>query len=349
MEETANVLGGLALGSGVVALGLVSAFWGWMRRWYREWIPKVWVSLFRLMAAVAGVLRVAAGSTAAQGASPSWLPLLIVAALGYALWELVGIIGDAKAKAEKKRTRQDYDDELEALRQAAADAEGEAERLGYLASSLRELVTKKIQRVREALRASTLKQGSLPEVKEALSPVAHARSVLENFAVHLRNVARMSGGRMNQNFRIAVYGEKDGFLHPIDAFDLRTRRHDPLSSYSRHKDRFCLDNRERPAHAVQCLHAGRMLIVENCGEAPDFDHFSEPQKVYLKSMVACPQSNVSSEGGSVVVTIDTDAAGYFREEHCVSLELQIEEFAVRLALEYALAGLVREPLTQEQE
>lgn len=348
MEVAANILGGFAIGAGTLFFVLVLAFWSWMRTWYRDWIPKIGVLAFRLMAAVAGVLRIAAGSTSEPGAAPSWLPLLIVAAIGYALWEGIGLIGDTRLKAEKEDQKKQIDDFV----QAVEDAEADVERSGQLSSTIRDLANKKLQRVREAFRASELAKGSLAEVRLGLSPVQHGRSVLEHFAQHLRNAVRVAGGRLGQNFRVALYAEQDGYLQPVDAFDLKTQRHDPLSSYSEHRERFRLDNFDRPAHVVRCLQEGRMLIVEDCENAVAFDHFSPPQRVYLKSMIAYPLTNFSVDGTTVckaVIALDTDEPGYFREDHAGLLETEIEEFAVRLSLEYAIAALLRDPLIDSQE
>jgi hypothetical protein len=62
-----------------------------------------------------------------------------------------------------------------------------------------------------------------------------------------------------------------------------------------------------------------MLIVPDCVNDPGFQFFHPQQANYLRSLVAYPLAEFSPDGRKPVraaLLLDTDVAGYFREEDC---------------------------------
>lgn len=216
-------------------------------------------------------------------------------------------------------------------------------RLSWLLTHLRELVNEKRQRVRQAL-ATVGQRASIQQVRAGLAPEEQVHVLLEWLAslFHYQAI-HFDRNRHNQNFRVGLFAERDGRLEPLDAFDLNTRRHDPFSSYAQHADRYRLDNTASPAHAVRCVREGRTLIVADCEAEPEFEFFHERQRHYLRSMVAHPLAGFCPDGvnqASAALLIDTDEAGFFREDDREMLEVLLNEFVTRINLEYALAGLI---------
>ncbi len=328
---------------GLVALAVVWLLWPRITRYYQEFWAKLAVAFFRFIAAASAV---ASKSVVVPAGTPlpeqPWVATTLIAVSGYLLWEFAGAIGDHKYKAARAKAKREYEQEIETLTQDREDAVRHSIWLRRVMSHLRLLANEKLQRVKRAVQQSTATRGSLPETRNALAPSEQIEVILETLASLLRIEVVSSGGNHEQNFRIGLYAEEDGVLTPIDAFDLRTRSHDPFTSFEHHRDRFRLDNTTNPSHAVRCVLEGRMLIVPDCATHPIFQFFHDQQKNYLRSLVAFPLPDFSPDGGAPVraaLLLDTDVAGYFQEEDAESIRLYLEEFAVRLALEYAIRGL----------
>lgn len=346
---------------GLLALLSVIRFWPWVVPYYREFWAKLAVAFFRFVAAVAAVLaKSAAVAPGTPVENQPWVPTILIAAAGYLLWEFVGAIGDHNYKQAKEKSAEQYQaeiaaverakeaaaelhrQEIESLTQDRDDIEAQYLWLGRMVSHLRMLVNEKHQRIRRTLQASTTTRGSLPETRLALAPGDQIGMILEKLA-SLLHFEAAAAGHHNQNFRVGLYAEDQGHLVPIDAFDLNSRRHDPFTSYRQHTDWFRLDNTATPSHAGRCVREGRTLIVSDCAAHPDFRFFHDRQRNYLKSLIAYPLFDFSPDGGVPVraaLLIDTDVAGYFQEEDAEIIELCLKEFAVRIALEYAIRGLI---------
>jgi hypothetical protein len=326
-------------------LALAFVLWGWglLAPYYREFWAKLGVGLFRFLAAGSAVM------SRAEPAPPNtplleqwWVVTTLVAIAGFLLWEFVGAVGDHKYKAAKEKKKAEVEQEIEALAQDKDDAMQQSLRLGRMVTHLRRLVDEKLQRVKQVVRESTATRGSLPETRRALDPQYQIGVILETLASLLRIEVISAGGHHDQNFRIGLYAEKDGQLAPIDAFDLKTYRHDPFTSFRAHADYFRLDNTQSPSQAVRCVREGRMLIVPDCANHPGFQFFHPQQQNYLRSMVAYPLPDFSPDGSTPVraaLLIDTDVAGYFQEEDEELIAICLREFAARIELEYAIRGL----------
>ena len=318
-------------------------FWKWIHPFYREFVAKLGVAFFRFVAAASAVgSKFAVVEVEAPLWQQPWLPTLVIAAIGFFLWEVIGVVGDHKFKIAKERSAKDYLDQIETLEQDKRDAEEQYRRIRNLLSYFRIHVNQKRQRIRRILMDSTNLHKSVPQSRQALSPSEQINFLLEQLA-SLLHLSSGSNGMSRQNFRVGLYVEESGYLVPIAAFDLNSRKHDPFSSYRHHRDRFCLDNDTNPSHAVRCVRDAQMLIVPECGNHPIFQHFNPQQRQYLQSLVAYPLFDFNPDGTTPVraaLLIDTDLAGHFREEDSGSLKLCLDEFAARLALEYTIKRLV---------
>ncbi len=328
---------------GLVVLVFVWLLWARIARLYREFWAKFAVAFFRFIAAASAVAsKSATVPTGTPLSEQPWVTTTLIAVSGYLLWEFAGAIGDHKYKAAKDRAKSEYEQEIETLTQDREDAVRQSIWLRRVMSHLRILANEKLQRVKRTVQQSTAARGSLSETRNALAPSEQIKVILENLASLLHIEVASSRGNYEQNFRVGLYAELNGVLTPIDAFDLKTRSHDPFISFERHCDRFRLDNTTNPSHAVRCVLEGRMLIVPDCANHPIFQFFHDQQKNYLRSLVAFPLPDFSPDGGVRVraaLLLDTDVAGYFQEKDAESIRIYLEEFAVRLAIEYAIRGL----------
>jgi hypothetical protein len=344
METITFYVSAVVAALGLLAFVLVWLFWRLIARIYWEFLAKLGVAFFRFVAAASAV---ASKSVAVPAGTPlaeqPWVVTILMAVIGYLLWEFAGAIGDHKHKLARDNAKAESEQEIEVLTQDRDDAERQSFWLRRVMSHLRTLANEKLQRVKRAVQQSTASRGSLPETRTALAPSEQIGEILEALASFWRVEVVSTGRNYDQNFRVGLYAEQGGYLAPIGAFDLKTRSHNPFTSYPAHRDRFRLDNTANPAHAVRCVVEGRMLVVPDCANHPTFQFFHNQQRNYLRSMVAFPLPGFSPKGGAPVraaLLIDTDVAGYFQEKDAESIKIYLEEFAVRLALEYAIRGLM---------
>ena len=341
---------------GAVALVFVTCLWRHVARYYRELPAKIGVAVFRAVAAssaLASKFATSPAPTPARDAPPPlpevplleqpWVLTCLIAISGYFAWEVAGIVGDSKSKAAKERVAALHADEIELLTLDRDDARRQYRRLTRSASRLATLASEKFQRIRRAVMANPDAKPSLPAARNALDPDTQIVALLEALTATLADDAIEGVSASDQNFRVGLYAEQDGFLVPIDAFDMSNRRHDPFRSYEQHAWRFSLANFENPSHAVKCLRESRMLIVSDRVTDEQFEFFDEAQRAYLLSMVAYPLYNFCRDGVALsraVLLIDTDVANYFREEDRRMLEFRLKQFACRIELEYGIKRLV---------
>jgi hypothetical protein len=134
-------------------------------------------------------------------------------------------------------------------------------------------------------------------------------------------------------------------MRPLFGVSSRDANYNPFTSYREHEHFFRLNNTSHVSHTVQCVRGRTMLIVPDCGEAKaqgDLVFFNDKQPNYLKSLVACYIGQVRGQDGAVreaALVIDTDVAGFFKQEDAQSFKFIIEEFSARLALELSLLAL----------
>ena len=337
------VSGGIAI-LGLLALILVLGHWPWLHRWYHELWAKVASALFRLGAAVAAIV----GKFTTQPDGPwfmqSWF-LMLIAGIGYCLWELAGAIGDHKLKREKEKKAEAYETEIVVLQKDKLDVEYAARRLRRLISTLSALVYFKLQRVRTVINEPNAPSESMKQVRKGLNADEQIHGIADALARYLREFADSETTTLEPDFRVGLYAEENGYLVPVDAFSLKSRSHSPFRSFSEHREQFRLDS-STASHAVRAIRHNEILIVENCEEDPEFVFFNEAQHNYLKSMIACPLVEFRRNGienVKAVLVIDTDVPGYFRVADRLVLRFILDAFVARLQLEYSLRRLSNEP------
>jgi len=353
----------VAAGLGVVSFLLVCFGWSWIRDIYREFLAKCAVAIFRLIAAVSAVTaKVASPEAGVPLWEQPWATTVLIAATGYLFWEVAGAIGDHKSKLSKEKTLSDHKREIEDLinahqqelslaKQDRDDAEFEALRLNWLLTHLRRSVSEKRQRVRREALANIGVRPTIQQARNGLAPDDQIQILLELLASLFHYEAVQGDFRQhNQNFRVGLFTERNGRLEPLGAFDLNTRDHEPFSSFEQYADRYRLDNDTNPSHAVRCVREGRTIIVPDCAAEPGFEFFNEKQRKHLKSMVAYPLSGFCPDGvnpARAALLIDTDKPGFFSEEDREMVELLINEFVLRISLEYAISRLTGSQATQK--
>ena len=267
---------------------------------------------------------------------------MVASIAGYLFWEASGYIGDDKFKRANATMLAKHERDVTDLAQSRDDAEVEAARLEWLLAHLREPVSHELQRVRRVVAHTEGSRVSIQQVREGLDSEAQIRTILESLTGLYRFDVNSTGGTIQQNFRVGLYVEEAGRLVPRDAFDLGTKSHTPFLSPRTHPEHFRLDTEAAPSHAVRCVREGRTLIVSDCKKEPAFEYFGEVQESYLCSMVAYPLRDCRPDGVNVAraaLLIDTNVAGYFREEDREVIESRIDEFALRIELEYAIRVL----------
>jgi hypothetical protein len=315
----------IALGCG--ALILVIGWWRLVEKWYWEWLPKLAVALAR---AVSGGSAIAIQVFAQQ--KGDWLEVQIAAIASYAIWEILGIIGDQRSK-KTARTMERL--EKEGLFRTK------------LLITLRALVAVKKQRIASALGQPGSAAAPIYRVREALSPQRQIALLLEHMAFFLRRQLPDTEASAHQNFRVGLYVAEDGVMRPLHAFDLKNQNHDPFQSYRHAEAHFRLDNATDPALVVQCVRERQLLIVSDCEQEAKrgtFACFDAHQRIYLKSLIAYPIFPFGRQAGTITpqaaIVIDTDVAGHFQEENRQALQFFMEEFAARFDMEVLLRELL---------
>jgi hypothetical protein len=348
MHIAALVFACLLRAFGIVALFLISLIWHKIEDWYQEWWAKVGLTAARGIGAAIAILsayslkslsaEVASAALSKQAAelakqaeatqSTIWFAAQIVAVAGYAVWEICAWLGDYRSKGTVEKV-------------------GQLRRQGVfrtrLLTALRGLVNEKRHRLQQVITRSGT--GTLPRVKEALSPTQHVGLLLRELVFFLREQLPDTEESQHQNFRIGLYVSKDGSMFPIASFDLKHRDRDPFSSYREFHEHFRLDRADAGSLVVRCVREKRMLIVSDCLKEK-FVFYREDQKTYLKSIVAFPILLLGGADQMAAIVIDTNRAGHFKEEDRESIEMFMDEFAARLDLE-AFLDRVLKPANQE--
>ncbi len=327
---------------GLVALLLVSFGWRWIRNHYHDLHAKVAVAGFRVVAAASALLSRSSPAVEGSWFEQPWVATYVFAIVGYLFWEIAGYVGDYRFKLAKEMTLAEHEREVTDLTQSRDEAALEATGLEWLLAHLREPVSHELHRVRSVV-AQSPGRVSIQQVREGLDSEGQIRTVLESLAGLFRLDVMSTGGTIRQNFRVGLYVEEAGRLEPREAFDLATKSHTPFASPRTQPELFRLEPVAGPSHAVRCVLEGRTLIVSDCATESGFGYFGEAQRTYLRSMVAYPLIDCRPDGIHVAraaLLIDTNVAGYFREEDRELIESRISEFALRIELGYAIRALI---------
>ncbi|VTR97904.1 hypothetical protein [Tuwongella immobilis] len=321
-----------ALGCAAVIawLGIVWIGWNWksIGRSVNELGVKIAAAIVKLVAAIASV----GGTYAASQKEAWWLPV-IVGLFCLFSWEFLEKLVDNRVKAMDRLDKQ-------ALQTALSEVKIRTE----LLTIFRKSVVDKLKRLLQKL-SNRRKRSSLPVLRSALIPEQHLTDILTNLGGGL-SAQLPEDAKIQANFRLAIFVAREGQLHPRVVVDLNHPGEQRLASCRTHPERFCLSAEGAVSHAVLSIRQRKHLIVEDCltaAETGTFFYFEDAQKQYLASLVANYLGEVIDEDGqskSASLVIDTNTAGFFRDENRISLEFCLREFATRIKLELALHAML---------
>lgn len=321
----------LVIGAGL----LVTLLLGWepMIGLYSSWWAKI--GLVGARACSAGI-----GAKALTSKIPddlmTWCALAAIGA--YAVWELCGIRGDhIKSK--------DQDNKLHDIVKLNKDILLR----NSLLTALTEMVSHKKQRVCAALRQWAGKTPNqidrVGSMRDGLDAKGHIQLILQQLAAFLERRMPSDQDTSKQNFRIGFYVQCGDAMEQMDSFDLRRKSRMFLKSYRIAASHYSLQCTKDPSCVVRCVREQKLLVVSDC-EKELVQFFHDDQRIYLKSLFAYPIIGFGDHDGPTVaacVVVDTNVAGFFKEEDRDEIETYIEQFAVRLDLEIALLKLSNPP------
>lgn len=212
-------------------------------------------------------------------------------------------------------------------------------------SSIKEILSNKKQIIWDHVkRLSTLSKSKSDwerSLKDALDPIYQSQQIVVHLALFLRDQLPLGEIRDKQNFRVAFYVTEHGFLKPFGAFDLARQSYQFLHTFNEYESHFNLKCINRPSHAVRCIVEDQTLIVEDC--STEIEELHPNQFRYLKSMVAYPIKRFESSsdhGSKACIVVDTDMTGHFKKKEILEIETYMEQFAVRLDLEFSVHKLL---------
>lgn len=323
--------------AGVLTSLAVLFAWDKVRRWP---LARTSVTIIAIMRAVAALSAIWAASRSPNQDRNS---IRIACVACWLIWELAGILIGWRSDRQKKFDSdviEGLEDRIEQLRAEAAEFRDQRHFLNRLIAAIRDTVLDKSRRIRDVLAArdETSRIG-IALVRETLDPEEQAYLTLERMGAFLReSIAHLD--RVNtQTFRIGLYVARDGTMKPALSWDVSRRRAANFSSSEKYPDRFALDSTD-PSCVVRCVRDGTLLVVPDCVAVPGF-HFDDKQRVYLKSLIAFPIMPYGRDDLEFVaaIVIDTNEAGHFQEKDRELYRIYMEEFAVRLDLEYLFSQL----------
>lgn len=297
---------------GASALVLVLGFWRWIERWFPDWLGGTAIAFARAIAALAAIFKVGDSSGA-------WGRAQIGAIVSWFVWELTSLVGAYKINRRKKQLE---------------GAESEGLFRTRLLAAIRFTVVDKQERIRKLLEAQSPTKPQIHRVREALDPEEQIYLTLKQMGAFLHESLPNTPEKSERTFRVGLYVSLNGSMQPAMSADLHKRRQAQFTSFERFPDRFRLDNHTDPSYVVQCIQQNRLLIVPDPALMTGF-YFHDDQRRYLKSLMAYPIIPFGTDDvqGCAAIVIDTDVAGFFKEDGREALELFAREFAARLNLE----------------
>ena len=317
---------GAAVTFGLTAAGslylIVSARAWWKRLDPPDWFHKGAVAICRgLLAAAAAIPLFAPEETAAAHVT---LTARAGAILAWLLWEVGGAWADRRGGQTSA-----------ALRESVQRAKRAGSEMNALLLTLRHVTSKRSERCRDALRAG--RTGILKSAREVLDPDEHLRVLFEAAVVFLQR----ADGAAGATFRMGLFVEIDGYLTPVAGFDSRSGTADPFHSptlepYRRH---FRVGNVEDPAFVVEAIRHGGLGMVADCDAPGTFRHYRTEQAEYLKSIAVFSLRNFSGTGSESTragLVVDTDHAGFFRDDRAADVERLMRQLEIEVDHEYLL-------------
>lgn len=334
---------------GVLCWALVQFSWPRVQ----DVFANTWTArLGKAIKGLAAVVAVVGAYTADPATKGEWLPAVLAGAVCVVVWEIVEETAKAWEKCTETATRahekQAAEEALAAsneasgrLREDLAVANDKSNSLMRLLGAFRTRVDRKVSRARKILgRASGKSQRKLAE--RALTPEEHLSELVTLCATFFQEQLPPGEGQ-NHNFRVGIYGERDGVMVPVVAVSLNDGDYDPFTSHKKNEAAFRLDAAEPTAVVVRCVLHRDLVVVEDCPATAatrpeEFSYFDDRQRNYLRSIVAFYIGKVDGPRGIMraALVVDTDAAGFFKPADRAWLKFVLWEFGKRIQLEMLL-------------
>lgn len=261
---------------------------------------------------------------------------VIISAIAYFLWEILGILADQWSKVDLTRL---------------AVLERNVERFQSLMTTLGDFVATKRSAIAEVVRARMEDEkpktyetkAAFIAVRETMDPDGQIKALLRILTSILVYDSGSASKPGRQTFRACLYVEENGYMIEKDSFDsIRQATAATRSSKSPEwRDRYRLDNRMNPSVIVKSVTSGKLIIVTDC-EAEGIC-FTEEQATRLKSMISFPftigydPKNLQN----AALVVDTNVTGHFVEEDRGFLENCLVGCSSRIDLEIMYAELLR--------
>ena len=129
----------------------------------------------------------------------------------FAIWEIIGVLGDSKAKKDEGTFS-------EMRRQALWRTR--------LLAVVRGLVNVKANNIRKAIKNGSTR--GIGSVRKVLNPDQHSSIILEQLALFLHSQLPASEVTAHQNFRVGLYIPEGGVMTPCVSFDFKTKMTQPF-------------------------------------------------------------------------------------------------------------------------
>ena len=112
-----------------------------------------------------------------------------------------------------------------------------------------------------------------------------------------------------------------------------------------------VSNETSQALVVKAFNDDKIQIKSDTQTDPDFNFFTDQQRNYLRSMVACPLRLGPGETTFGVFAVDANVAGYFQPERAEieQIVLLADEIALRLSLELAMLEYMEKRINTENK
>lgn len=145
-----------------------------------------------------------------------------------------------------------------------------------------------------------------------------------------------------RRLRLAVYLLDDGYLTPVYSFD-----GEEVNCFSHtSREHMKVINPDGAGSVITQLYHGaaKFRLIEDCETAShrgEFEFLRVEQKSYLKSMFAAKRTVHFPSGKNVIIlALDTDQAGFFKQENQIELESYCEEVLKRLDFELLCLDII---------
>jgi hypothetical protein len=198
------------------------------------------------------------------------------------------------------------------------------------------IMNEKAKRIRQAFE-SPQAEFSAQNFVDAIKPNDQVLRILTVFHATMMQSPKPPG-----RLRLAVYLLDDGYLTPVYSFNGQE-----VNCFSHNsRDHMKVSNPDGAGSVITQLYHGaaKFRLIEDCEAAShkgEFEFLRVEQKSYLKSMFAAKRTVHFPSGKNVIIlALDTDQAGFFKQENQRELESYCEEVLKRLDFELLCLDII---------